>query len=313
MKFSKVLHPEVALGLRGDEMLRAAYPGFLSQVTYKADAANPYERGYQIDEAMKPDQIFAGHICLVWRFFQEKAPIYHSGKEFTQALMKVDKEIPVDLLPKRFCAYFSFPDGVVFDDEEEIEGAYVFIGPSYETTVRQDGAFGGPGEMTLWVSYVTKAGHPSNCLAPITKEKVGKILEKLPCEDVVLRDGVLYHEYKGNVAIRDNVYRLIVNLVLYVNSIDCDLVGVPPVRKMKPAQKKDAIKRGGLLNQCLLPVTFVSWNYKKEKQFHIGSTVVDTHMRWQRVGEGLKQIKLIWVREHLRTFHQSDAGSIEKK
>lgn len=312
MKFSKILHPETALGLRGDEMLRIAYPSFLKQVSFKADAANPYDRGYRVDEILNTDHIFAGHICLVWRFFEEKAPIYHSGKEFTQALMKVDREIPVDLLPKRFCAYFSFPEGVVFDDEEEVQGAYVFIGPSYETTVRQDGTYGGLDEPTLWVSYITKAGHPTNCLAPLAKEKVGKILSELPCDDFILENGKMVHKHRGTIAIRDSVYRIIVNLVLYVNSIDCDLVGAPPVRKLKPAEKKERTRRGEIMNQCSLPVTFVSWNYKTEKSFHIDSTTVDTHMRWQRCGKENSQCKLIWVRAHERHF-KSDAGSIENK
>lgn len=130
MRFGRTLHPEIVLNKRGSKQAREFYslamnmiditPGgvaFKAQDTMSAIVA----------EGLARDPVFLRFTANCKIFKERNAPVYHIGREFLQALQKIDREIPVDLLPEKFSAYFSFSNNTVFDDDAAVEGGYVSI------------------------------------------------------------------------------------------------------------------------------------------------------------------------------------------
>lgn len=100
---------------------------------------------------------------------------------------------------------------------------------------------------------------------------------------------------------RAGVFRAVFNAILYLHSQDAELEKTYPFSKTsfsKTQQKKRRI----LTTDCMIPVTFIHRGYH-EKHYSKDSTFVQSHLRWQRCGVGLSQVKLVWVREHERTFN----------
>lgn len=86
------------------------------------------------------------------------------------------------------------------------------------------------------------------------------------------------------------IFKLLINLILYINS------GQPDLRHLKGASKKGIEFKGKKRAQKIRKyhdVSFhdsilVGFNFKKE-------TLVNGHFRWQPHGKGRQQVKLIWI------------------
>ena len=324
MKLSKVLHPEIVLDKRGDEHLRRAY----QKIT--AGLGHEVGRGYYSTltswEFLDPN--IREHFLIAWKFRRERPPVYYVPKDFVEAISRVDRDIPVDLLPKTWFGYISFAEGSMFDESDEIQGAYVYIGPPEQTAINPNQY--GPDKICLWVSYVCKdlprvqklrAEHgiqfweegdrkgmllfPSvgRLLVELKSERFASIVKNIAVTDYT-KGKVIQASSKDHEA-RDLVYRTLVNLVLYINSVDADLVKAPTTEHLSNRQKSERSNQGKPVNECAVPITLVSWNYRKPVQFQKDSTWVETHMRFQRCGPGFTQVKLIWVAPHERHFQKS--------
>jgi hypothetical protein len=284
------------------------------------------------------DPNLSTHFFLTWKFKHEflklpkksKPKIYHIPKDFTQALMKVDREIPVDLLPERFFGYFSFAEGAIFDDSDEVQGAYVFIGPAEESTLKPGAV---ESEKVIWISYVCKDkikreqgykamlgpdrnGVPrlfnfmgiSKLLIELKNEKFSKLANQYKTIDFI--DGANVQMSEKEVEARNTVFRTLINLVLFVNSIDPDLIEAPTTNHLSNKQLKERRDAGKPINECSVPVTLVSWNYHKPVQYHVDSTFIETFLRWQRCGTRNSQVKLIWVTPHLRRYKKEEEEEV---
>lgn len=314
MKLSKLIHPETALGLRGNRFLMESYKTFLRDVQFEKG------RGYSINnpawEYLDDNQ--KEHLLMAWKFKRERPPVYYVPKDFTEALGRLDREVPVDLLPKRWFGYIAFADGAVFDDTEEVQGAYVYIGPGDETCLKHEDY----GMTALWISYVCKDSLANTRVAcELIKSPNGymlteflsvcRLLTELQSAKVqVLMDAVETKDRPGLGApkpilgkgSRELVYRTIVNTVLYINSIDADLIKAPSTNHLSHGQRKKRRDEGKPINECTVPITLVSWNYRRPVNYSVDSTWIDTYPKWQRCGEGFKSIKLIWVTPHERKY-----------
>jgi len=325
MKLSKLVHPELVLGLRGDPMLIYTYKKYLAAVGFELG------RGYN---SVSPDwkhfdQNLQEHLLVTWKFRKESAPTYYVPKDFAQAISKLDREIPVDLLPSRWFGYIAFAEDSVFDADDEVQGAYVYMGPAEETPLRPENY----SKRVLWISYVCKdvatnrdqisiAQAPSGDYALINFLSLGKLLVELKPEKIstLIRSvpelDFLSDVPKTPLAVagdRDTVYRTIINLVLYINSVDADLVRAPSTNHLSNSQRAKRREEGKPINECTVPVTLVSWNYRRPSNYSVDSTPVETHMRWQRCGPRNSQVKLIWVKEHLRFFKKAGEGKPEEE
>jgi hypothetical protein len=304
LKFAKVLHPEMILGLRGDPINQKLTNLLCNKIWYHP------EQGYVVgfDSSWDPSSSFHDSIVMSWKFREtwktkDRPGVYHSGKDFLKALSKIDREIPIDLLPERFLGYFSFPENTIWDGNDWIQGCYVFIGPPNETPLKK--GYWPESEKVFWAVYISQADpakpvlEVARILIDLRKEKFSDLAASYPA-------------FGDPKSMADtNVFRLALNLVMYVNSINRDLIEAPPVRLMKPAEKKDRTKRGELINQCTVPITLISWNYQHPRVYTKESSWVDTFMRWQRCGPGNTQLKLIWVTPHSR--HYKTALPVEVK
>jgi len=294
MRICKILHPEVILGLRGSAFTFKLYDLLHKHITWTPEEGYKHavERNEGWTASLEEDML------ITWKYKQERPPIYHVPRDFLKAIAKIDKEIPVELLPDRFFAYFSFAENTIWDGSQWVQGMYVYIGPENETPLKPQ--YRTEGHKAFWAVYHTypPPGRPpedvfcARLLVDLEPKKFSEIISAAPKD---------FHT--GDVEIPDqNVYLVGLNLAMYVNSIGCDLKDVRPIYKLKPAEKKDHIKRGEIINQCKLPVTVVSWNYKQERIYNVDSTWIDTFPRWQRCGPENSQVKLIWVNPFPRKY-----------
>lgn len=312
MRIQRVIHPEIVIDKRGDRDVRAAYKKFIEGIGY-VEGEGYYAKN-PLWQALDPN--LKEHFLFCWKFKQERPPVYYVPKDFAEAISRVDRDIPVDLLPKRFFGYFAFAEGSVFDESEEIQGAYVYVGPPEETSIKL--GLLETASTCLWVSYCCKArgaqdpAHFFTGLPPLDIPAVGRLLIELKPEKVaeMLKDLEVKDYLLGQTlnldpkSARNVVYRTLINLVLYVHSVDADLIKTPTHNHLSNRERSQRVQSGKPINECTVPLTLVSWNYQKPILYQVDSAVVNTHMRFQRCGPGLTQVKLIWVKEHVRHFQK---------
>ena len=291
-RFDEVLHPEMVLDLRGS--MRALYRILHQRVEYKKELGWHSDVNYALDSL---DVNTKEHFCITKKFLMEKPPTYRMGAQFLNVLKDVSLALKTELLPDRFFGYISFPKQSVSDGEESVQGCYVYIGPGYETPVIRDGEK--EKLKLIWASYISEepGGSIGRILAPagLGDKSIIQVIEETENID---------YDSSGNQipgAARDSrvsLWKTILNCVLYINSSEPDLSHLKPARNMTPSERKKAVP---LRNQCLIPVTFVSWNYLRPER-RSGSAWVNSFPRWQRCGPNFSQVKLIWVKAHERHY-----------
>lgn len=99
----------------------------------------------------------------------------------------------------------------------------------------------------------------------------------------------------------------IINTAVYINSKDPSIEELRPLRlyDKKQLHSVELSKRDNL---CTMPVKLINWGYH-DRHYHVGSTLVSGHFRWQPCGTNKADVKLIWIDEHTRTYE--DAISME--
>ena len=290
MKLSKVIHPEIMLNRRGTSILRLPYREFLPSIKHCPE-------GYLVtnhDLASK-DRNIISHFCLCYRFKHNSGKIYHVGKEFLEAISKVDREIPIQYLPDNMMVYFSFAEKTIYDGEEEIQGAYVYIGDAKNTILNVSEW----GQKVIWVSYVSVNMSYGRWISEVTAAKVSEILQNQSTMDFNYNPN-LEHINKGS---REEVYRTIINLALYTNSSGADFLSLKPMHNESNNKKNIEEKNTGYVNECTLPLTLLGWNYHNERKYTVDATWVETHPRWQPCGPNHSEVKLIWVKGHERHYN----------
>jgi hypothetical protein len=294
MRFKQVVHPEIVLDKRGPELFRLLYRRFLPKVNWDADN----KEFFAMPIVMKTfDELMLDHFALVRRFLIDKGPIYHVTKDFLTEIAKVDKAIPLDRLPKRFIAYISFAKETIKDDAGYIQGAYVYVGPMFDTSlgglVRQGKDRNTP---TLWVSYVNEGESPPIASLRLELRDLNVISEQMK--------GLKAEEHIGDVTIqttpesriaRDIVYRTLLNIVCYIHQPDPDLERVSSASRLSNSQRSK-LNAGGLCNESTLPITFINWKWKRP----VSEQLVTGHFKWAACGPQMSERKLIWVNAYER-------------
>lgn len=320
MRFSHLIHPEIVLDTRGNLDTRAYYRDILKHVYPRGEGKGVYglyEKGKvlepkddyipaftfnsQLINSVNGDINMIDHWSLCRKFAIERPPVFHLSRDFAQALESIDKEIPIDILPERFFCYLSFPEKTIRDDTSWVQGAYVYIGPGYETTARPELQ----NEKVLWVSYM---GYPApgtwghdvtRICIDVRPKTVSKLMESVKTVDVP--ENVPNREQLDPVK-RNAVLRTIVNALIYIHSQDPAIDLLRPTRNLSKGSKQALIASGGHLNDCTLPVQLLNWSYQKPRERHVDETIVRAHPRWQRCGPQLSQVKWILIEEHVRRF-----------
>lgn len=270
------------------------------------------------------------------------SPVYMMGKEFFEVLKKVDLNIPTRLLPESgkgyvavppfirdSCGYLTTCDGfyyefkksnnllnIVFEmtheenrsmDDESIEKWCKAIPEDFTTKkLRWEmAAYAEAAHLILFpsgiVSMTIEDGESvEECIEAYASSAVGK--EHLLPNGVSAADALRKE--------KDTV-RWFINAILYIYSQQPDLVKSKTRDSMTNSERRAYVKSGGTVSDHLIPVIYVSWNYKKPIQYSKDSTWVESHPRWQPCGPGRTQVRLVWVTEHERHFKNKRIESIE--
>jgi len=94
--------------------------------------------------------------------------------------------------------------------------------------------------------------------------------------------------------------------LLYIRSGDPDLrIWKSPEL---PKTRKEKKIRTFLKTHHMFDVVMVGLDYKKPTNHSKDQTTVPGHYRWQRIGKGLSDIKLTWVKQHPRILNREEAA-----
>jgi len=229
----------------------------------------------------------------------DRSKIYMFNKKFLTALSKMDVELRKELLPDNFSGYFAFEPGILDDaDGVPIIGAYVAItkpNEKYREPVKSS-------DMVLKISLVTKLEDDGE-LGISNKHHFGDISSLFMGVSLGKKFDENLRIYNVSSASKDkDVYRTVINAVMYIHSQNPDVTCLKPYHKQTSREQKTVTKSGFDLNDSAFDVVYVSWNYGKDTVYSKESTVVKTHLRWQPCGPGKGQTKLIIVKEHERHY-----------
>jgi hypothetical protein len=287
MRLTKILTPEIILGTRGPEHLIYEYKNTLSIIRGVGGI-----KGMVQIEPHAGDWYQSLHISkssayeLAWKFKNEGGRVYHVGKDFAKGISEIDKDIPVDLFPERFLAYFSFAENTFVIDGMMARGGFIFVGPWNETSLLEKPK---NAERVIWLSFDFDTNDTPERL------KYGSVLYPLSSS--------IHRELKDNTSQSvSGIDRALINLALYVSSTDPSLLPTKAQHQLSNSERKKFYNKYGVANLCTIPVILVSWNYSRPVTFNVESTTVSGHFRWQRHGPNNGLIKLIFIAEHERQY-----------
>lgn len=234
-----------------------------------------------------------------------KIPTYRIGKEFFRHIKNLDRDIPIeniDLDNKH--VYFAFDDpnfqGAYLtselwsnDDDSKFMALRIALVPNeYDISAMKVFNFAIiEDKFNFDDLYHSKTGKELNRGADFVKE-----IEK----SVVVFTGN-YPKYK------DLLVGLI-NSLIYIGSKDPDIEALKPKRlytskelkQLSPEKQKQI---------STIPIKLVSWSFHG-RTYSKDETTVAPHMRWQPCGPNRQQVKLVWVKEHIRRYQNH--GSEER-
>jgi hypothetical protein len=310
MRFSRTLHPEIILDKRGEKSSRELYRKIINMIKVTPEGirfetdADPMS--YFIAETLTKDSVFLRFMASCKIFLDRKAPVYHIGRDFLLALQKIDRQIPLDILPESFIGYFSFSDNTIFDESCAVEGGYVCIGRGREMGMKSELA----DTRMISFSYVCKSDEEMPPFGSLTIPLEGRKIEELASEvetvDFFLNQQVSATDSKK----RNDVFRTLLNAVIYIHSEE------PIIERSRPLEQsglsvKQHKKQDKIINACTIPISFLNPKYIQTKVYQVESTWIETFPRWQRCGPGLKSVKLVFVTPHERKYNTEGKAESE--
>jgi len=286
MKFKRVLHPEIILDKRGDSYIRTMYRELLRSTRMRG-ALTIGTDDPRIAEFLQHDVNFRMHLGHCHLYVNDpNAQCFHLGKDFTQALAKIDRDIPIDILPKNFVCYISFAEGSLSDEDGDIQGGYVSISSEANRVLSMS---------YINTRMINNAFPVTTITAPLKQAKIDEMFKDVPIKDI----GCGKNASAVELSNRNNVFRALLNAVVYLYSQE------PLIEKTRPVKEiglsnKEILRRGQVLNECTIPVYFLNRSY--HRVYTKDKTWVDSFLRWQRCGPQLSQVRLIMVSAHERTY-----------
>lgn len=309
MRVNTVVHPEIAMDKRGDvdrrEIYKISYAILNKLEKFRKDdkakiifsdkdieAWNFKEKS--VLKIISEDKNFFHHVTICQLFIKNNGRAYYLTPDFAKALSKIDREIPVKYLPDKFIGYFHL-GGSLSDEEGKVEGGYVAMG-----TARDLGTYATSMDTPmLHISYIGESSSVT---------KISLLLEGRSLSELIQDAPVVWSDTGLKVAENVSSARLpvccaLLNAAIYANSQDPELLKLRPISEFSLRKGKEYKEKShGNVNECTIPITLLNWNYHSPVRYHMDSTFVQTHMRWQPCGPRNSQVKLIWVREHERYF-----------
>lgn len=300
MRLNKILHPEVLLGKRGEATIHKFYKDTVHDIIFQEENGGGVLMNKFVAGLNKSEQ---RAMTLMRRWQVDNGKVYHISSDFLLALSKVRRGLNLDYLPDRFVGYLSFAGNTLYDDEDEVEGAYVYVGPSKYTSLQNTAI-----ERVLWVAYICKGSFATGtvCMELKQGDTIEEMCKRLHTQDHKYTKTQMYVVEPKDMSKRNVIFNTIVNVVMYLYSQEPNVQRIPGVNELSNKKATELAHKTGLRNDCTLPVTFINWTYAKQRIYGVDSTWVESHLRWQICGVGRSQVKLIFVKEHERHYKNTE-------
>ena len=208
----------------------------------------------------------------------------------------------------------QFASGALKDDTGPISGAIVVIdtidGLGYRNKTGSD-----DNDLALSLSYYgIDEDHPemgptvvTKLSCPLSRSKVAGITNAI---DELNLEG--HRDPEERRASRLPVYRAIINALIYLRSADPEIMKLRPLAELTNKKRVEEKHRVPVHNELTVPISVLNWGYHEGNSYSVDSSFVQTHMRWQRCGPGLSQVKLVWVREHERRYKKGEENGLSR-
>jgi hypothetical protein len=290
MLIEKILHPESVLNLRGDKDFRKVIGLCLENVTYKVCEDGRYGFLFTPGFGEMLPKLFGHWISADQNFFtvmmstlklfvDSGAEVFRVSDGLMQAFGETKGTVKTNMLKKEKSIYVSFSEKYLSYGGVPLNGAYINC---LKAT-------------TGWhyCIFVT-------CNRDIVPSSFinGKILDG-SIEETIEEVFSKYEKTDQSEAERAEwlkILKVCFNVLVYLESVDPEILALKPEIQMSKAEKAQS-KKAEHRNRCMIPVELLSWsyhghdtiNYTKDEWGRVG------HFRWQPYGEGLSQVKLIWL------------------
>jgi hypothetical protein len=215
-------------------------------------------------------------LLYAYKNYIEKPKNYVVTKGLTEALRRTSTDVKCSIVPDNFCGYLEIPN-LHDKDGDLIGGCFVLIEDRELYCVAFSGNLNAMPHFHFKLDY-------SDTLSGLTKkhkyENIG-LSGKVTLEDV---DALDYQS-------------IIVNAVVYITSNDADLTN----RVNNFSTKKNKLETQ---KKIYTPSEFVSvgenFNYEIVRKSMRNNVSVSSHFRWQACGAGMKEHKLIFIRDYVK-------------
>jgi len=234
------------------------------------------------------------------KYIRDGKQNYNIAKDFSTALSEASLDISCKYIPrenKSYCVHFHKEIKIpsLFGEEEiKYRNCYVSVEDCDTEYDRSKGYH--KRIMLIFPVYINGTDFYStyDFVNLVFKDDNQKVTEALEYSAATLKGRTLTEEGTKTI-------KYLTNVVLYLNSGDPDLreLKKPKIPKVAKNIKKFHKKNK---HKPLLDIIEVGFNYMKGIKYHVSSTMVRGHFRWQPCGVGLQQVKLIWIGEHPRNF-----------
>jgi len=236
-----------------------------------------------------PLHIYNEFICFV-KFLQDGARIYKLCENFGHDLFKTNLDVPVNMIPnvnETLCIEFpdslsiKNPDGAFFktvyirqsDDFKEKNSVYHGIRFQFPDYAED----GGLKETSSFINIEINDNYKT----------VSELLSRTPnlTKDFQMNVDAIHFAFKA---------------YLYLHSGEPDLrfqkhIEYPTTKKEKKRRHFFDENKGKFVD-----LTLLGYDHKKGKLYSVDSFDVSGHFRWQRYGEALQKIKLIWLDGYIK-------------
>lgn len=212
-------------------------------------------------------------------------PYYKIGQELFNGLKKVDLNIPVGVIPDKLVCFIEFPEYLnlmpdTHKDEFLSNNVILLISDNVlyciYAVIRNDGKYA--------------LNHMAMALGgKITMSDLfGDNWKLTGATEIYAKDG--YYNYKNFLATS-------LKCLAYICSQNPDLEfeKAPENKRKNPKKRIDFYKKNPMFNVTLVGKSFHGVTY------HTDQWGVSGHFRWQPCGPQRKQIKLMWIKDHVKT------------
>jgi hypothetical protein len=241
---------------------------------------------------------------------------YVVQKDFFSKFLKTKLDsVKFSDLPAYLTGYMKVPLPIIDEDGDEFNHIYFFIGDDKDFFPIKDWRYGNPNAINhikndneIWSSSEQLTSLPKGkriIQIVLLKEDPDLMTSetsvrtfgiRFPEDDSILISDLLNGKFDSESKLGYPSYlRIVINLILYLSTGEPDIRDFRNKSKVPGEKKKSPIRTSDILS-CL-PIKLVGYNWKKNiiKTFSVQSWTRDGHFRWQRYGEKLGLVKLIWI------------------